>query len=76
MEQFFIGAENITGKTFLVTSDEKSLYTNTPNHEGFETAKEALNPVPKKPIATKVIIKFLFLKVTLKDFIFNGISYL
>ena len=68
--------ENITENTFLVTLDVKSLYTNIPNHEGIEAAKEALNSVNEKPIATKVIIKFLFLILTLNNFIFNGLHYL
>ena len=67
------GIENITDETFLDTLDVKPLYTNIPNHEGIEAAKEALKSVPKKPIATKVIIKFLFLTLTLNIFIFNGI---
>ena len=48
-------AENITEETFLVTSDVKSLFMNIPNHEGIEAGKVALNAVPKKPVATKVI---------------------
>ena len=52
------------------------MYTKIPNHEGIEAAKEVLNSVPKKPIATKVIIKFLFPILTLNNFIFNGIYYL
>ena len=66
-------AENITEEIFLVTLDVKSLYPKIPNHEGVTAAKEALKSVPKKPIATKFILKFLFLKLT---FIFNGIHYL
>ena len=68
--------ENITKETFLVTLDVKSVYTNIPNYEGIQAAKEALNSVPKKPIVTKVIIKFLFLIFRLTNFIFNGIHYL
>ena len=62
--------------TILVTLDVKSLYTNIPNHEGTEAVKSALNSVSQKPIATKVIIKFLFLTLTLNNFVFNGIHYL
>ena len=68
--------ENIIEDTFLVTLDVKSLYTNIQNHEGIQAGKEALNSVPKKSIATKVIIKFLFLILTLNNFNFNGIHYL
>ena len=62
--------------TILVTLHVKSLYTNIPNHEGIEAAKGALNSVSQKPIATKIIIKFLFLILTLNNFVFNGIHYL
>ena len=67
------GVENITEEIFLVTLHVKSLYPNIPNHEGIQAAKEVLNSVPKKPIATKVI-KFVLL--ALNNFIFNGIHYL
>ena len=56
--------------------DVKSLYTNIPNREGIEAVKSALNSVSQKPIATKVIINFLFLILTLNNFVFNGIYYL
>ena len=56
--------------------DVKSLYTNIPNHKGIEAVKSASNSVSQKPIATKVIIKFLFLILTLNNFVFNGIHYL
>ena len=63
-------------KAFHFTLDVKSLYTNIPDHDDIQAAREALNSVPKKPIATKVIIKFLFLILTLNNFIFYGIHYL
>ena len=53
--------KDINKDTILVTLDVKSLYTNILNHEGIEAVKRALNSVSQKPIATKVIIKFLFL---------------
>ena len=68
------GVENLTEEKVLVTLVVKSLYTNIPNHEGIQAAKEALNSVLKKPIATKVIIKFLFPILTLSNFIFNEID--
>ena len=55
--------KDINKYTILVALDVKSLYTNITNHEGIEAVKSALNYVSQKPIATKVIIKFLFLKV-------------
>ena len=68
--------KDINKDTILVTLDVKSLYTNIPNHEGIEAVKSALNSVSQKPIATKVIIKFLFLILTPNNFVFNGIHYL
>ena len=62
--------------TILVTLDDKSLYTNISNHGEIEAVKCALNSVSQKPIATKVIIKFLFLILTLNNFVFNGIHYM
>ena len=56
--------------------DVKSLDTNIPNYEGIEAVKSALNSVSQKPIAMKVIIKFLFLILTLNNLVFNGIHYL
>ena len=56
--------------------DVKALYTNIPNHEGIEAVKETLNNQAKKPIATRVIIKFLYLILTLNNFAFNGITYI
>ena len=68
--------ENTTEETFLVFLDAKLLCTIIPKHKGINAAEEALNTVPKKPIAAKVITKFLFLMFTLNNFIFNRIHYL
>ena len=57
--------KDINEYTILVALDVKSLYTNITNHDGIDAVKSALNFVSQKPIATKVIIKFLFLKVRL-----------
>ena len=62
--------------SILVTLDVKALYTHISNHEGIETVKETLNNQAKKPIATRVIIKFLYLILTLNNFVFNGINYI
>ena len=56
--------------------DVKALYTNIPNHEGIAAVKETLNNQVKKPIALQVIIKLLYLILTLNNFVFNGIIYL
>ena len=76
----FIGRINetkdVNKETNLVTLDIKSLYTNISNHERIETVKSTLNSVSQKPITTKFIIRFLFLTLTLKNFLFNGIYYL
>ena len=65
-----------TRDAILVSMDVKSLYTNIPNHEGIEAVKEKLNAQTDKPIATKIIIKFPFLILTLNNLIFNSINYL
>ena len=65
--------ENITKDRFLVTFDVKSLYTNISNHEVMKTQKEVLNSLNdcnSKPIATKIIVRFLLI-LTFNDFIFN-----
>ena len=61
--------------SILVTLDVKALYTNIPNHETIEAVKNTLNNQAKKPIATRVIIKFLYLMLTLNNFVFNDINY-
>ena len=58
------------------TLDVKSLYTNISNHEGIEAVKSALNSASQKAIATNVFSKYLFLILTLNNFVFNGIHYL
>ena len=60
----------------LVTLDVKALYTNIPNHEDIEAVKETPNIQVKKPIATRVIIKFLYFVSIQNNFVFNGINYL
>ena len=63
-------------KETILKLDVKSLYSNFPNHEGIVAVKSALNSVFQKLIATKVIIKLLFIILTLNNFVFNGIHYL
>ena len=55
--------------------DVKALYTNIPNHETIEAVKNTLDNQAKKPIATRVIIKFLYLMLTLNNVVFNDINY-
>ena len=62
--------------SILVTLDVKALYTNISNHKGIEAVEETLNNQAKKPVATRVIIKFLYLILILNNFVFNGIKYL
>ena len=62
--------------SILVTMDSKALYTNILNHEDIEAVKETLNNQAKKPIATLVIMKFLYLILTLNNFVFSGINYI
>ena len=59
----------------LVSMDVRSLYTNIPNNEGLQAVTDALNASPTQ-LPTRVITTFLFLILTLNNFIFNGINYL
>ena len=60
--------------SYLVTLDVKSLYTNIPNEEGIEVIKNLLQQKQSK--LTKVITAFLWLILTLNNFIFNSTHYL
>ena len=68
--------KNIPNDCLLVTLDVKSLYTNIPNNEGIKAVREAYDNHPNKTVATKVIITFLSLILTLNNFVFNSINYL
>ena len=59
----------------LVSMDVRSLYTNIPNNEVLQAVTDALNASPTQ-LPTRVITTFLFLILTLNNFIFNGINYL
>ena len=54
----------------------KSLYTNIPNNEGKKAARATYNNHPAKTLATKGIIEFLNLILTLNNFVFNAITFL
>ena len=60
----------------LVTLDVKSLYTNIPNEEGIEAVQAAIAGSPYTNASSKVITTFLWLILTLSNFIFNSINYL
>ena len=68
--------KSISNDYLLVTLDVKSLYTNIPNNEDIKAVKEAYGNHPTKTVATKVIITFLSLILTLNNFVFNSINYL
>ena len=71
--------ENVIDRSkvsILVTLGLKALYTNIPNHEGIEDVKETPNNQAKKPIATRVIINFLYLISIQNNFVISGINYL
>ena len=53
----------------------RSLYTNIPNDEGLQAVRDALNASTTR-LPTRIITTFLFLILTLNNFIFNGINYL
>ena len=56
--------------------DVKLLYTNTPNSEGISAVKAAYESYSEKSVATKEIITFLTLILTLNNFKFNCKNYL
>ena len=55
--------------------DVRSLYTNIPNEEGIQAVKDTLNSTLPETLI-KVITTFLYLILTLNNFVFNGTSYL
>ena len=63
-------------KSYLLTMDVRSLYTNIPNAEGISAVKRAFGNYSKKTTTTKVITMFLALILTLKNFVFDCIHYL
>ena len=68
--------KHIPNDCLLVTLDVKSLYTNMPNNESIKALREAYDNHSSKAEATKVIITFLSLILTLNNFVFNPINYL
>ena len=66
---------NIDENTILVTMDVKSLYTNIPNDEGIRASRTFLSRAGKA-VLIPVIVKFLWLILTLNNFVFNGINYI
>ena len=62
-------------KTILVTMDVKSLYTNIPNHEGIDAVKSVLEQSDKESMIP-MITSFLWLILTLNNFIFNDKNFL
>ena len=68
--------KDINKGAIVLTLDIKSLYANILNHERIEAVTSGLNSLFQESIAMKVIIKFLFLILTLNNFVFNGIHYL
>ena len=70
-----ICSSEIDNNTILVTMDVKSLYTNIPNDEGIRATRTFLTRAGKSSLIP-VINKFLWLILTLNNFIFNCINYL
>ena len=60
--------------SYLVTLDVRSLYTNIPNEEGINVIRNLLQRTQSK--LTTVITAFLWLILTLNNFIFNADNYL
>ena len=68
--------KDINAQTILVTLDVRSLYTCIPNEEGVDAVKEAISNSPDSKVSSKVITTFIWLILTLSNFIFNGVNYL
>ena len=68
-------SSEIDDNTILVTMDVKSLYTNIPNDQGIRATRTFLSRAGKSTLIP-VITKFLWLILTLNNFIFNGTNYL
>ena len=68
-------SDKVDEHTILVTMDVKSLYTNIPNDEGVGAVRQFLSRAGKSTLIP-VITKFLWLILTLNNFIFNGKHYL
>ena len=66
--------EKITNDSILVTMDVRSLYTSIPHEEGLNAVRNTMNST--NPSKSRIVTKFLFLILTLNNFIFNGINYL
>ena len=54
----------------------KSLHTKIPNNAGTKAVREAYDNHSNKTVATKVIIPFLSLILTLNNFVFGSTNYL
>ena len=52
--------------------DVRSLRTNILNHEGIKAIKKVLNKQTEKPMARKVMVKFLFSVLTCINFVLNA----
>ena len=68
-------ADKVNEKTFLVTMDVKSLYTNIPNNEGIKAAKSFIENSNVGHLS-QVITSFLGLILTLNNFLFNDKNYI
>ena len=64
--------KNIRDNSILVTMDVRSLYPNIPNKEVIEAVETTLK---RKNIGTRIISTFLYLVLTLNNFIFNSQNY-
>ena len=71
----YIRTSDIDNNTFLVTMDVKSLYTNIPNDEGIRATRTSLSRAGKLSLIP-AIVKFLWLILTLNNFVFNGTNYI
>ena len=64
----------VTKIDILVTMDVRSIYTSIPHKEGVDAVRNTMNSF--NPSKSRIITAFLFLILTLNNFIFNGLNYI
>ena len=63
-------------KSFLVSMDITSLYTNMPNDGGLEALRQSLDSSQNQSTSTKAIVTLIHLILALNNYVFNGINFL
>ena len=66
---------HVSDDSYLVPLDVRSFYTNIPDKEWIEDAKQKLKN-SRPSVNIKVILTFIPLILTLNNFVFSGTNYL